>query len=144
MKTAYELIDKGDYWVLPLHGRFVTRCFVDSAFGIELWSKEDSFTIRIEGPFVFQETSKKYELSAEEPTKLCQVLSILNTEVSSVLAFKKGRLWIAFSDERCISVDASPSHEAWEIFGGADMRVISLPGGDLAVWGPQHGRGMEA
>lgn len=136
MSKAHEVVDRGDHWILPLQGRLVTRCFVDNAFGIDFWLKDDEYTVRIGEPFLYIESERQHSISPEEPTTLCPVLSILHKEVNSIRAYKTGSLCISFSDGSYLSVDASPDYEAWEISGSNGLEIISMPGGDLAIWTP--------
>ncbi|MEV8238819.1 DUF6188 family protein [Microbacterium testaceum] len=47
-------------------------------------------------------------------------------------------LRIAFDDSSSLRVPPHPAYEAWSYSGPTDPRtlVISMPGGDLAIWGP--------
>src|SRR5918911_659696 len=89
-----QLIEHGDYWVIPLQGKAVTRCFVDSAFGLECWERDSLTTLRIEGLFVFEEQSVERRLSPEHPTTLGPVLSILGKTVTSAQAHKNDALTV--------------------------------------------------
>src|SRR5438552_9018828 len=107
------LVEQGDHWVVPLQGKMVTRCFVDSAFGIELWESDNTTTICIEGPFVLQEQEATQRLSPEQPTTLGSALSLMGKTVTAVNAYKDGCLVVHFADGSSLSVPPDAADEAW-------------------------------
>jgi len=87
-----QLIEYPDHWLVPLQGKMVTRCLVDSAFGIELWDGDSTTTIRIEGSFIFRGHGTDQLLSPEHPTALGPVLATAGKTVTAVHACKNGCL----------------------------------------------------
>ena len=136
MNTSYRLIEHKDYWIIPLQGQTVSRCFLDTALGIEFWENESEITIRIEGGFLFKEDGKEHKLYPDQPAALGQALSIFQKEVCYSIAGKEGGLYIEFSDGGSLSVEADSEYEAWEIVGSGGLRVVCEPGGRLSVWQP--------
>ena len=59
IETHYQVVEHGDYWLVPLEGKTVTRCLVDHAFGLALWEGAGTTTIRLAGGFVFQEHGRE-------------------------------------------------------------------------------------
>ena len=136
MKTQYQLVERGDYWLVPLQGKTVTRCLVDHAFGLELWECESTTTIRLEGDFVLQEPSGEYQLSPAHLTALGPALSALGKTVAAAKVYKDGCLEVHFADASTLSVKPDAEYEAWEIAGTGGLRVVCTPGGSLAIWQP--------
>jgi len=130
------LVEQGDRWVVPLQGKMVTRYFVDSAFGIELWESDNTTTIRIEGPFVLQEQGAAQRLSPEQPKTLGSALSIMGKTVTSVNVYKDGCLAVHFADGSSLSVAPDAAYEAWEVVSSRGLRVVCTPGGNLSIWRP--------
>lgn len=128
------LVEHGDHWIMPLQGKTVTRCFVDSAFGIEFWDRDGLTTIRIEGSFVLQEHGADQCLSPECPTALGPALSALGKMVMSAYAYKNGCLVVHFADESSLSVAPDAEYEAWEMVGSDGLRMVCTPGGSLSIW----------
>ena len=129
-----QLIEHGDYWVIPLQGKVVTRCFMDSAFGLECWDRDRLTTLRIEGPFVFEEQGVARHLSPEHPTTLGPALSVLGKTVTSAHAHKNGALAVSFANGSRLSVAPDAEYEAWEMVTSAGLRVVCTPGGSLSLW----------
>ena len=45
-----------------------------------------------------------------------------------------GQLHLAFADGAHIEVAPDEGYEAWNVTGPGGARIVSLPGGELAVW----------
>jgi hypothetical protein len=129
-----SLVEYGDRWLVPLQGKKVTRCFVDSAFGLELWESDNTTTIRIEGPFTVQEHGVAQRLSPEQPKTLGSALSLLGKTVATVNVYKDGCLTMNFADGSDLSVPPNAAYEAWEVVSSRGLRVVSTPGGTLSIW----------
>jgi len=98
-----QLVEYRDHWLVPLQGKMVTRCLVDSAFGIELWDSDSTTTIRIEGSFIFREHGTDQLLSPEHPTAVGPVQATVGKTVTTVQACKNGRLEVHFVDGNSLS-----------------------------------------
>ena len=131
-----QLVEYHDHWLVPLQGKMVTRCLVDSAFGIELWDGDSTTTIRIEGSFIFREHGTDQLLSPEHPTALGPVLATVGKTVTAVHACKNGRLEVHFADGSSLSVEPDAEYEAWEIVSSGGLRVVCTPGGSVSIWQP--------
>ena len=75
-------------------------------------------------------------------TELCQdeltddVRPLLGKVITSVSVSPEGDLDIEFDDAR-LSVSAGYDYEAWQLSGPNGEKVICMPGGELAIWGPR-------
>jgi hypothetical protein len=65
---------------------------------------------------------------------ITQVLRVLGTNVKSARAFDDGHLELHFEGGSKFLVPASQEFESWTCNGPRDVHVVSLPGGNLAVW----------
>ncbi len=131
--SGSHLAEQEDRWILPLAGLRVDQCLVDFAFTLRC---EGGFEVRIECPFRFRAaTGETRELDPDEdPADLAVALRIVRGSVRSAVALKGGQLEVEFVDGSAISVPADASFEAWNLVGPEGMRVICLPGGELAIW----------
>lgn len=138
-----QCVKNGDHWVMPLQGIMVTRCCIDSAFGIEFWESDKTTTIRIAGPFVLQEQGAAQHLSPEHPKTLGPALSLIGKTVTAVHASKDGCLAASFADGSSLSVAPDAEYEAWEVVSSKGLRVVCTPGGSLSLWQPaQENNGL--
>jgi Family of unknown function (DUF6188) len=136
INTQHQLVEYSDYWVVPLQGKTVTRCLVDHAFGLEMWEREGTTTIRLEGDFVLQEPSGEHRLSPAQPTALGPALSALGKSIAVAKIYKNGCLEVHFADGSMLSVKPDAAYEAWEIAGTGGLHVVCTPGGSLSIWQP--------
>jgi hypothetical protein len=131
----YQLIEHDDYWVIPLAGKPVCRFQVDFQLTLEFFEPEDEETIVwISGRFKLELEGQEYELSAEEREKIGPAFALFRQTVNSALAHKDGILEITFAGGGRLTVPANPNYEAWGVTGVRWLRVVCMPGGDLAVW----------
>lgn len=65
-------------------------------------------------------------------------IGLFGARVLSAVAFKTGSMRLVFGNGWHLNSRADPSFEAWEVLGPGGWRIISMPGGKLAVW---SGRG---
>ena len=133
-----DLIEYDDYWVIPLRGRSLSRVIVGYGLTLEFLDPEDQqITIMIAGEFRLESDGHDFILSHEHPTALGPALGLLGQTVESARAHKDGRLEIKYAAGSKLSVMAAPSYEAWTVTGMRWLRIICMPGGDLAVWKPE-------
>lgn len=130
-----DVVELGDRWLLPLMGRRMTQCCVDHAITLRFSEADGSFDVRIGEPFTIHQAGEERVLQPEQdPTGLGPALSLLNQTVSEAVAFKDGRLELGFSNGAILKVPVGQDYEPWELVGPHGLRVVSLPGGELAVW----------
>ncbi len=139
MKSNYLFIEKDYFWEIPIAGRKVSRIVVDYALKIQFFFPDpvggEETEITIEGPCHFEMDGRKYELNVgENPTGLGPIFAIRGEIVNSALAFKEGRLEIDFVNRAKLIVMPLPKFEAWGVVGVRGLRVVCMPGGELAIW----------
>jgi hypothetical protein len=124
-----------DSWVtLPIEGRQITQLRFDFAFGIEITDDFGQFSIRINTIFTLASPISIAEYDPEKIHACGPALKLFHARVTSAKAFSSGRLEITFSDGFFLRVDPDPHFEAWEAVAGNGMRVVAVPGGELAIW----------
>jgi hypothetical protein len=139
--TSINLVEDGDRWVLPLSGCAVGQCCVDWAVTLRLDHPHGAFELRVEESFTYV-TPRGVEAQMrpeEDPTGLGPVLAVVHTSVERATAFRDGRLEMSFVDGSRLEVPRSDECEPWALAGPDGLRVVSVPGGDLAIWRPHQG-----
>jgi hypothetical protein len=119
---------------IRLHGREVSRCYCDTAFGIQFFDKANEFTIRIEGTFTLKLAGQTFSLTHLRRSALGPALELYGKIVDRAVATQDGSLFLTFSDETEIVVHPNDRYEAWGLSGPDGLLLVSLPGGGLAVW----------
>ena len=132
------LVEHRDRWVLPFRGLTVTQVQVDFSFGL---SFDDQGAVQISNAATlgWVNVGLRPETLQLHPERqdVAAGLVLFNTTVLSAVAFKSGTLRIVFDDGHLLQVAADDDSEAWTATGPNRMLIVSLPGGDLAVWAPQ-------
>jgi hypothetical protein len=136
-----ELVEAADRWVVPMAGLTVTQCRLDYAFSLVVAGKaEDSYYVTIEEPFTVRTPGGADDVVLDpegDPTRMAPALGLLRQDLEEAIAFKDGRLELTFVDGTALSAAVSEDHEAWNVVGPAGLRIVSMPGGELAVWTPE-------
>jgi hypothetical protein len=132
-----NLIDTPDAWLLEVTRMTVTQCRIDYAFTLVLEAERGgSVEIRIEQPFVVTVQDGEHDVDPEaDPIDIAPALRLLHQGVTRATAFKDGRLELVFDGAELLRVPASEDYEPWNVVGPEGLRIVSLPGGDLGVWG---------
>ncbi|WP_144118398.1 DUF6188 family protein [Catellatospora sichuanensis] len=132
------LVEHEDRWILPFRGLRVTQILVDYAFGLRL---DDVGEVRIAGKATlgWVDAGVRPETITLDPERqdVAAGLAVFNADVLSSVAFKSGSLRIEFSSGHVLKARPDPQYEAWTTSGPGGMLVVSLPGGELAVWSPR-------
>lgn len=136
MSDSVLLSEDQDRWSVAIRGRAVTRCVVDYAFSLDVGYPPNEVAIRIEGPFSLEIGGTNYRMSPEATVELCPALGLLHQVADALTAYKDGALEVRFATGDLLAAKPDPNYEAWEINGAGGLRIVSLPGGGLAVWRP--------
>lgn len=114
----------------------------DGQRAVTLWFEpaDGVFEVRIEQPFVFVPAGGAEVLLdlENDPVGLGPVFACTRTSVDEAMAFDDGSLRLSFVDGSSVQVPGSPQYEAWGMVGPAGLRVVSVPGGELAIWQPDE------
>ena len=136
------LVESADRWLVPMVGT-VTQCRLDYAFSLVIADDSaGSFEVRIEQPFVVAGSDGEVRLDPEgDPQQMAPALRVLRRTVEQAIAFKDGGLELTFDDGAVLRVAAGEDYEAWNIVGPGGLRLVSMPGGELAIWSPETNSG---
>lgn len=120
--------------MLPLVGQQVTRCCFDFAEVSVLFA--NGISVNIGDVFVYADSGgREFRLDPEgEASRLAPVLALLRMNAVAGFAFSDGRLSLDFEDGSRIKIPASEQFEARNITGPDGLRIVSMPGGELAIW----------
>jgi uncharacterized protein DUF6188 len=127
------LVESDGGWVLPFAGCQVTRCSFDYSVTLLL---DNGFAVTIESAFLLREGEGggDVRLVPGDPRTLAPALTFWQRTAASAFAHEDGRLELRFADGGAIEVPAGDRYEAWNLTGPGGLLVVSLPGGELAIW----------
>ncbi len=95
---------------------------IDLAGHTVLWHGDDD-------PRTIDTTVYRQELSE-------MVKPLLGAEISALTVSPDGDLSITVGGIH-VNTSAGDDHEAWQISGPKGEKVVCMPGGELAIWGPR-------
>ena len=131
----YQLVEHHDHWTIPLVGQHVSRFRVDMQLTLEFFEPADEETmVWIAGEFRLDLDGKERLLSVGQRDTLGSVFALLNRSVQTALAYKNGTLEITFKEGGKLSVASESNYESWGVTGVRWLRLVCMPGGELAVW----------
>jgi hypothetical protein len=119
---------------LRLHGRSVSRLFIDHRVGLEFLEHGVKTTLVIGGRSRLEHGGARLELSADNLQEVGKASILVRKTVDRGVAHEDGSLEVKFMDGDVLFVAPDPDYEAWEAYASDGMKVISLPGGGLATW----------
>ncbi|MBO3741833.1 DUF6188 family protein [Actinoplanes flavus] len=64
-----------------------------------------------------------------------QLIRLLNTPATAAVVDPRGALKVAFEDAYVV-VPYDQMYEAWQVRSDEGLLIVSMPGGDLAIWPP--------
>jgi hypothetical protein len=135
--SVVELIAEPGRWLVPLTGCSVTQCCVDYGFTLIISDGKNSFDVRIEQAFELALDGEALGLDPEgDPRMLAPALAVLHAPVAEAVAFDDGRLVVKFTAGGELRVPGGNDYEPWTLVGPAGLRLVSMPGGELAIWKP--------
>lgn len=131
-----ELKEYEDRWSVSCTEASVARVAIDWAVTLTILVGYSGFEVRIEEDFsLVAPEGQHFALVPEgNPFSLAPVLGLVRHDVARIDAFKDGRLEIGLTDSSLVSVPAGDDFEPWGIVGQNGMRIVSTPGGELAIW----------
>jgi hypothetical protein len=122
-------------YVLNLDGEPVYRCSLDRQLRLLLGTS--GVEIVIASPFELVKDEDRWVLDPERPEEIAPAFQVLWRIVSNVTVENDGRLVIGFFDGTIVNVPSDPDYEAWEIVAENGLRLICMPGGEVAYWAPR-------
>jgi len=119
---------------MTLSGWRLEQCSIDFAFGLRITDQKTNVQIRINSSFFIVRDDSRLDFDpVNHPERLGPVLALLRSPIQKVSACKNGTLMV-FLPQASIIVPSDEQFEAWELSGPNGLLVVSLPGGDLAIW----------
>ncbi|MFC9773395.1 MULTISPECIES: DUF6188 family protein, partial [unclassified Pseudarthrobacter] len=124
------------YWLLEVSGQLILQLVLDFQVTLVL----EHFRITIEESFVLEHPDGTSHVvkPGGDFDQLSPVLPLSRSKVvAEAKAFDDGRLEIVIRDGLRLSVVPEPESvfESWNVTGPDGLMVVSLPGGELALWG---------
>jgi hypothetical protein len=133
--TPPVFVDAGDHWDISIAGATVDQCCFDYAVVLRMSVAAGTWELRIETPLVLTDgDGVEHLILPEEAVRLDAVLQVLRLEVAEATAYKDGALALRFGDGVRIAVAPDEGYEAWGLVGPGGSRLVSLPGGGVAIW----------
>ena len=121
-------------WELPVDGTSVTQVRVDFAVTLIFTVDRFSCSVRVTNDFDLATGESVRRFATDKPTDLGPMMALLGSEVRFALAHSTGALTIEFADGQRLLTSAHPTYEAWEFESSLGARIVSMPGGELAIW----------
>ena len=138
MGTTEQIVEEDEYFLLPLDGREVTQCRVDSDFSlVSCEPTRDDVVIRVASFRLAGRSGDETLIDAEGPRdRLAPALTLYRDRIGHAKAWKDGRLEITFSSGRTLTASPDPDYESWEVSGPGSIMLVCVPGGgEPAIWG---------
>lgn len=124
---------------IPLQGRSVTRCIVDTGFTLEFGTQPGSCLLRIGGPFQLKSEEAVFALHGGVTSGLGPALTLFGRSIESSVVDSTGELVILFSGDVTARISASDLFESWELVMENGYRAICGARGNLTVWSSDAG-----
>ncbi|CAN3985821.1 DUF6188 family protein [Kitasatospora purpeofusca] len=124
---------------MNLRGQDVTRIGIDHRLTLLL---DSDARIALGCPFELSQGSNRTDESVVlDPGRqdVAAALGLFGAKVLSAVAFRTGSMRLVFDNGCHLNSRAHPNYEAWEVLGPEGWRIISRPGGGLAVRPGQTG-----
>jgi hypothetical protein len=137
--TSELLVDVGDRWELGFGGGVIDRCCFDYAVVLHMLDGSSRWDVRLEQPFaVTTSDGTEHLIVPEEAVHIDQVLTVLRSTIEQAVAFKDGHLELRVSQGAVLQAPPNEGFEAWTVTGPHHVQLVCLPGGEVAVWSPDH------
>lgn len=130
------MTSESDRWSLSIAGRRISRCIIDYSLALQ-FDGFDQLTIYVRCPFTLRMDERDQIFDPEgDPQRLGPALGLLRRTALGGYATYAGDLYIEFEGDCTLSVEANSDYEAWEIVSSTGLRVVPVPGSQLAIWLP--------
>lgn len=144
MSNHLTITEHDDRYTISVEGGSISQIQFD--YSISIWialSEDVRLQLRVDGRADIMAAGTTDTINPESPASACPILHILHDISESLTAYKDGTLELALSGGYRVHIGPDPTFEAWEISTNLPLglNIVSLPGGDLAVWLPNdHAR----
>jgi hypothetical protein len=128
------LAEHDDRWIMNLKGLTVVEMGISYQLSLRL---DTEARVVLGCPFkltqVFDDDRQDVILDPGQQD-VTAAIELFGAKVLSAVASKTGSMRLVFDNGWHLNSRADPSFEAWEVLGPGGWRIISMPGGKLAVW----------
>ena len=130
------MAEHDDRWIMNLRGLAVTE--IGISYQLSLCLGSDARVV-LGSPFTLTQGDGRQDVILDPGRQdVAAALGLFGAKVLSAVAFKSGSMRLVLDNGWHLNSRADPSFEAWEVLGPGGWRIVSMPGGELAVW---SGRG---
>lgn len=124
--------------MIDLSGRALTGVELDDA-SILFLTVDGGWLVSIESDYeLLGPGGRQRTLDGAEDAMVAALTGWVGSQVTAFRVDGDGGLSIAVGDVE-LSVPPSSDYESWNIVGPDQVRVVSMPGGELATWGVTGG-----
>lgn len=118
---------------LGLHGQSIVS--EDFGYTVSL-TLSGGYEIRIETPFSLHDSDGDHQISpgADPDVNSRRLESLTGQTITTSVAEDSGALRVDFTHGARLRIEPDSGFEAWTVAGPNGMKVVCLPGGELAVW----------
>ena len=120
---------------LKLSGKLVSEIRVEFMVTMRIGERSE-FELQIEGDIELSLSSGSISRIASEEydAQTQQLESLKGAVIRSSTADESGALTLGLDSGATLRVPSDSDYEAWNVAGPGGYRVVSLPGGELAIW----------
>ena len=121
---------------LGLNGKKLQSVLIENSIVMQL--SDENFAL-IASPLVLSRNGEVFTFTPDEDPEetLAPIRQLVGLNVVESTADDSGALRMAFEDGSLIQVPADDAYEAWNVSGPRGALVVSMPGGELAIWSAQ-------
>lgn len=129
-----DIIKKDENYIMPVKGAVINRFVIDNRFCMQFLELNDPMDILIEGKFFINFEGTKQEFDIQKFDTLGPAFHLFQKEIEYGKVYKNGNLEIKFKEGMLLTAPFDNKYECWEINTKSGVKIISLPGGELAIW----------
>lgn len=122
---------------LGLNGKKLQSVLIENSIVMQL--SDEHFAL-IASPLILSRNGEVFTLTPDEDPEeaFAPIHQLVGLDVVESVADDSGALRMAFEDGSLIQVPADDAYEAWNVSGPRGALVVSMPGGELAIWSAQN------
>lgn len=129
-----SLAEHEDRWITSLRGLAVTEIGISYQLTLRL---DSDARVVLGCPFTLTQgvDDGRQDVFLDPGRQdVTAAIGLFGAKVLSAVAFKTGSMRLVFDNGWHLNSRADPSFEAREVLGQGGWRIVSMPGGKLAVW----------
>jgi hypothetical protein len=134
--SKINIIKSQNNWGILIGGLEIRRLCLDFSLILELWEQDNVLTIRIESPFTLSGATGNYNVDPQKVESIGPALQLLFKTASTLQILENGTLEMVLTDSSCVRVKSETDFEAWEVNSDKGLKIVCMPGGDIAIWQP--------